>query len=131
MEDPARVTIVQARPTPLGDSNWRGAPPSPTKDGFRRMLAEKDKMLADRDNHIAQDKAQKDKFKSARTKAYNQRNLKRAANEAQGQGPRKKASPLEVPQLQPAQPAGPARGCLLRTSSVSDDELDSKVEFET
>ena len=132
-EGPARVMIAQAKPTPLGDRNGRGAPLSPTKDDFRKMLVEKDKMIADMGNQMAQDKANKDKNKKARTEAYNQRVLKRAANEAQGQGPRKKVSPPKAPPAQPAQPAqhaGPARGFLLRTSNASDDESDSEVEFE-
>jgi hypothetical protein len=47
--------------------------------------------------------------------------------EAQGQGPRKKASP----QAAQSQSSGPAKGFLLRTSSMSDDEPDSEVEIDT
>ena len=86
-------------------------------------------MLADRDNQIAQSKAQSEKNKRLRTEAYNQ--CKRAGGEAQGQGPRKKASPPKAPPSQPAQASGPAKGYLLRTSSVSEDASDSEVEFET
>ena len=93
MDDPARVMIAQARPTPLGDRNGRGVPSSPTKDDLRRMLAEKDKLLADMGNQIAQDKANKDKNKRASTEAYNQHNLKRAANEAQEEGASSQGAP--------------------------------------
>ena len=120
--------IAQTRPTPLGDRNGRGAPASPSKDELKKMLADKDKMLADRDNQIAQSKAQSEKNKRLCTEAYNQH--KRAGGEAEGQLPRKKASPPRASPSQPEQAAGPAKGYLLRTSSVSEDESDSEVEFE-
>ncbi len=67
LEGPAWVMIAQARPTPFGDRNGRGAPLSPTKDDLRKTIVEKDKVIADMGNQIAQDKANKDKNKRNRT----------------------------------------------------------------
>ena len=99
-------------------------------------------MIAEKENMIAQDRANKERAKKVRTEAYSQgqpaytpaqteayqkRCQKRAAAlEAQGQGARKKQSPQKV---QPQQ-QNPAKGYLLRTGPDSDDDEDYEQEIQ-
>ncbi len=123
---------MQAKPAPFGDLNGRGTTLSSAEDELRRACIEKDKILADQANQIAQNKINSEKYKKKRTDQYNQRVQKRAAAaEAQGQGPKKRPSPPRALQAQPVQAAGPAKGYLLRTSSMSDDKPDSEEEIDT
>ena len=132
----ARVMYAQARPA-FADRNGRGGQGSPTKDELRKMIADRDRLIAEKENMIAQDRANKEKAKKARTEAYSQgkpaytqaqteayqqRCQKRAAAlEGQGQGARKKPSPQKV---QPQQQQIPAKGYMLRTGPDSDDDED-------
>ena len=120
--DPARVMFAQARPA-LADRNGRGGQGSPTKEELRKIIADRDRVIAEKENMIAQDRANKEKAKKARTEAYSQgqpaytpaqteayqkRCQKRAAAlEAQGEGARKKPSPQKA-QQQPGEP-GPTQ----------------------
>ena len=66
--EPARVMYAQARPA-LADRNGRGRQGSPTKDKLRKMIADRDRVIAEKENMIAQDRANKEKAKKARTSA--------------------------------------------------------------
>ena len=66
-----RVMLAQARPA-LADRNGRGGQGSPTKDELRKMIADRDRVIAEKENMIAQDRANKEKAKKARTEAYSQ-----------------------------------------------------------
>ena len=122
--------IAQAKPTPLGDRNGRGTSASSVtvEEGLRQACIEKDKIIADQANQIAQNKINSEKHKKKRADEFQQCVQKRAAAaEAQGQGPKKRFSP---PKVQQAQAGAPTKGYLLRTSSVSDDESDSEKDIE-
>ena len=69
--EPARVMFAQARPA-LADRNGRGGQGSPTKEELRKMIADRDRVIAEKENMIAQDRANKERAKKARTEAYSQ-----------------------------------------------------------
>ncbi len=114
----ARVLVAQARPTPLRDRNGREPhaqlSTSPSKANLKKVIADQANQL--------------EKKKKIRTENYNK--PKRLNAEAPEDGSKKKAATGQQ-QAHQAQVPGPAKGYLIRTRSVSDDESDFEVEFET
>ena len=55
-EGSSRIMIAQAKPAPFGDRNGRGTTPSSAEEELRQACIEKDKIIADQANQIAQNR---------------------------------------------------------------------------